>query len=110
MRSGWDYELLEVGEDVVHLLARCGRGSWYRATNIARFDVGENRPRLRAFEVIGDPVYDIMAMAAKLLSRHVPGRRCLHRDKYRVAAQLPERVTRWRPKIYLRPCSGIRWY
>ena len=89
MRVCRNDDALEVREDGFHRLGPVRRRRREGCPQITGFDVRQNGPLVRRFQIIGDPIDHRVAVFAELRRRHVlhrrdgRPRRVLHRDKYR---------------------------
>src|ERR1041385_1570857 len=64
-------QAVDVAEDVLHRFAVFGWCGWELRLQIARFHVGKNRKLIDVFEIIGNPIDQLMAETTKLRLLHI---------------------------------------
>src|SRR5580765_5610914 len=65
-----DEDAFEVGEDGAEGFGILRRLLWKRCGDVARLYAGEYRISIRVFEVIGDPVDQLVTMPAEVIGLH----------------------------------------
>lgn len=76
MRQRRQDQSIDIGDDVGHRFAVFRRSERQLGFQIARLNLRKHRQLFNAFEVIGDPIDQFMAMTAELFAGHVAETGC----------------------------------